>query len=133
MPQMYSPIRKNQIVLCYIRQFSIFKNITQVRTAKEDFIRLETDPLMYLFELEKAELWTRNSNGRTLDARNGKSQRLEIQIFIFLIASFLADKKYFRILASFFLEPEALLRKAKFLRQNIIAFIPLCIRYIQFR
>ena len=25
MPQMYSPIRKNQIVLCYIRQFSIFK------------------------------------------------------------------------------------------------------------
>jgi hypothetical protein len=23
--QMYSPIRKNQIVLCYIRQFSIFK------------------------------------------------------------------------------------------------------------
>ena len=38
-----------------------FQNITQVRTAKEDFIRLETDPLMYLFELEKAELWTRNS------------------------------------------------------------------------
>lgn len=25
-----------------------FQNITQVRTAKEDFIRLETDPLMYL-------------------------------------------------------------------------------------
>ena len=116
--------------LCYIRQFR-FQNITQVRTAKEDFIRLETDPLMYLFELKKQNcgLGTARKNpGRW----NGKSQRLEIQIFIFLIASFLLIKNIFEFW-HLFPGARALLRKAKFLRQNIIAFIPLCIRYIRFR
>ena len=63
---------------------------------------------------------------------NGKSQRLEIQIFIFLIASFLLIKNIFEFW-HLFPGARALLRKAKFLRQNIIAFIPLCIRYIRFR
>ena len=104
-----------------------FQNITQVRTAKEDFIRLETDPLMYLFELEKAELWTRNSTEEPWTL-----ERLETQIFIFLIASFLLIKNIFEFW-HLFPGARALLRKAKFLRQNIIAFIPLCIRYIRFR
>lgn len=108
-----------------------FQNITQVRTAKEDFIRLETDPLMYLFELEKAELWTRNSTEEPWTLER-KSQRLETQIFIFLIASFLLIKNIFEFW-HLFPGARALLRKAKFLRQNIIAFIPLCIRYIRFR
>ena len=93
-----------------------FQNITQVRTAKEDFIRLETDPLMYLFELEKAELWTRNSTE--------EPWTLERKILLI--------KNIFEFW-HLFPGARALLRKAKFLRQNIIAFIPLCIRYIRFR
>ena len=57
-----------------------FQNITQVRTAKEDFIRLETDPLMYLFELENPD-------------------------FYLPYSQFSSDKKYFRILASFSWSP----------------------------
>ena len=102
-----------------------FQNITQVRTAKEDFIRLETDPLMYLFELEKAELWTRNSTEEpwTLERKITTPGNPD---FYLPYSQFSSDKKYFP-------GARALLRKAKFLRQNIIAFIPLCIRYIRFR
>ena len=102
-----------------------FQNITQVRTAKEDFIRLETDPLMYLFELEKAELWTRNSTEEpwTLERKITTPGNPDFYLPIKNIFEFW----------HLFPGARALLRKAKFLRQNIIAFIPLCIRYIRFR
>lgn len=81
-----------------------FQNITQVRTAKEDFIRLETDPLMYLFELEKAELWTRNSTEEpwTLERKITTPGNPD---FYLPYSQFSSDKKYFRILASFSWSP----------------------------
>ena len=70
-----------------------FQNITQVRTAKEDFIRLETDPLMYLFELEKAELWTRNSTEEpwTLERKITTPGNPD---FYLPYSQFSSDKKY---------------------------------------
>ena len=81
-----------------------FQNITQVRTAKEDFIRLETDPLTYLFELEKAELWTRNSTEEpwTLERKITTPGNPD---FYLPYSQFSSDKKYFRILASFSWSP----------------------------
>ena len=81
-----------------------FQNITQVRTAKEDFIRLETDPLMYLFELEKAELWTRNSTEEpwTLERKITTPGNPD---FYLPYSQFSSDKKYIRILASFSWSP----------------------------
>lgn len=86
---------------------------------------------MYLFELEKAELWTRNSTEEpwTLERKITTPGNPD---FYLPYSQFSSDKKYFRILASFSWSPSPA-EEAKFLRQNIIAFIPLCIRYIRFR
>ena len=105
MPQMYSPIKeKSDRSLLYQTVFD-FQNITQVRTAKEDFIRLETDPLMYLFELEKAELWTRNSTEEpwTLERKITTPGNPD---FYLPYSQFSSDKKIFSNSGIFFLEPE---------------------------
>lgn len=108
-----------------------FQNITQVRTAKEDFIRLETDPLMYLFELEKAELWTRNSTEEpwTLERKITTPGNPD---FYLPYSQFSSDKKYFRILASFSWSPSPA-EESEVSSPEYHCIIPLCIRYIRFR
>lgn len=82
-----------------------FQNTKPLKITKEDFIRLETDPQMYLFELVNAELWTRNTPEEDWTFER-EITTLGNPDFYLPYSQFSSDKKYFRILASFRWTPD---------------------------